>query len=74
MEGIIYGVVGTLIGWGIASFGLLYATPYLQTFLHDILTLPVSPVFLMELLIGELCIAILLGMLASSLAVLRYLK
>jgi cell division transport system permease protein len=74
MEGIIYGVVGTLIGWGIASFGLLYATPYLQTFLHGILSLPVSPVFLVELLTGELFIAILLGMLASSLAVLRYLK
>lgn len=74
MEGIFYGVFGTFFGWLIASAGLLYATPYLETFLKGIPLLPVSPVFLIELLFGELLIAVLLGMLASSLAVLRYLK
>lgn len=74
LEGIFYGIFGTLLGWLVASIGLFYATPYLQSFLKDIPLLPVSPVFLLEILAGELCIAILLGMLASSLAVLRYLK
>src|SRR5260221_10661195 len=64
MEGIFYGIIGTLVGWMIASAGLLYATPYLQTFLRGILVLPVSAVFLVELLVGELLIAILLGMFA----------
>lgn len=74
LEGIFYGVIGTLIGWFIASGALMYATPYLETFLKGIPILPVSPVFLIGLLVGELLIAILLGILASSLAVLRYLK
>jgi cell division transport system permease protein len=74
LEGIFYGVAGTIIGWLIASAALLYATPYLENFLHGIPLLPVAPIFYLELLIGELIIAIILGMLASSLAVLRYLK
>lgn len=74
LEGIFYGVVGTLIGWFVASGALMYATPYLETFLKGIPILPVSPVFLIGLLVGELLIAVFLGILASSLAVLRYLK
>jgi cell division transport system permease protein len=74
LEGIIYGIIGTIFGWIIAAAGLLYATPYLETFLKGIPVLPVSPIFLIGLLAGEIIIAIILGMLASSLAVLRYLK
>jgi cell division transport system permease protein len=74
LEGIFYGILGTLVGWLIASVGLVYATPYLESFLKGIPLLPVSPVFLVELLVAELVIAVLLGMLASFFAVLRYLK
>lgn len=74
LEGIFYGAVGTLLGWLVASAGLLYATPYLQTFLKGIPLLPVSPLFLVLLLATELLIAIGLGVVASFLAVLRYLK
>ena len=74
LEGIFYGVAGTLIGWFAATATLWYATPYLESFLKSIPLLPVSPIFLLELLAAELIIAIVLGMLASSLAVLRYLK
>lgn len=74
LEGIIYGIIGTLFGWLIAAGGLLYATPYLETFLKGIPLLPVSPSFLIALLTGEIVIAIILGIVASSLAVLRYLK
>jgi len=74
LEGIFYGIVGTLVGWLFASIGLLYATPYLQSFLKGIPLLPVSPLFLLLLLLAELLIAIALGVLASFLAVLRYLK
>lgn len=74
LEGIFYGVLGTFVGWAIASGGLMYATPYLESFLHGIPVLPISPLFLIALLFGELVIAVLLGVLASSLAVYRYLK
>lgn len=33
LEGIFYGVMGALFGWLLASLGLLYATPFLQSFL-----------------------------------------
>jgi cell division transport system permease protein len=73
-EGIFYGVIGTFLGWFIASAGLLYASGYLASFLKGIPLLPISPLFLLVLLAGELVIAVFLGVLASSLAVLRYLK
>ncbi|HEX8931881.1 MAG TPA: permease-like cell division protein FtsX [Patescibacteria group bacterium] len=73
-EGIFYGVVGAIFGWLVASVGLLSSTSYLESFLKGIPLLPVSPIFLVELLLGEIVIAILLGMFASLLAVLRYLK
>jgi len=74
LEGILYGAVGTLIGWIIAASGLLYFSPFLESFLKGIPLFPVSPFFLLGLLLGELILAVLLGILASSLAVLRYLK
>jgi len=73
-EGIFYGVIGTFFGWLIASAGLLYSSGYLEGFLKGIPLLPISPIFLLALLAGELVIAVLLGVLSSSLAVLRYLK
>jgi len=74
LEGISYGVVGTLLGWFIASAGLMYATPYLESFLRGIPLFPVSFLFLIGLLAIELFIAVVLSVLASSLAVRRYLK
>lgn len=74
IEGIFYGIVGTFFGWLVASAGLLYATPYLESFLKGIPVLPVSPLFLIGLFFGEAVIAVLLGILASSLAVRRYLR
>lgn len=75
-EGIIYGITGAVIGWGLGAAGLFSLSPTLeaQPLLRGITLLPVSPVFLMQLLTGELLIAIVLGMLSSSVAVLRYLK
>ena len=73
-EGVFYGIIGTFFGWLIASAGLLYATPYLASFLKDIPLFPVSPIFFLELLAAEIIIAVILGVIASSLAVLRYLK
>jgi cell division transport system permease protein len=74
LEGIFYGTVGTVVGWLVATSALWYFTPYLETFLRGIPIFPVSPAFLVGLLVGELVLAVLLGVLASSLAVRRYLK
>jgi cell division transport system permease protein len=74
LEGIMYGAVGTVVGWIIASAALLYFSPYLESFLKGIPIFPISPLFFVGILFGELVLAVFLGVLASSLAVLRYLK
>lgn len=74
LEGVFYGAVGAFFGWLISLGALLYASPVLSSFLRGIPISLVSPLLLLELLAAELLLAVLLGMLASSLAVLRYLK
>lgn len=73
-EGIIYGMAGAVLGWGIASLSLLYATPFLSAFLRGVPLFPVPFIFYAEVLLIELVMAIIIGAFASYLAVLRYLK
>lgn len=73
-EGIFYGIVGAFSGWVVSSVSLWAATPFLENFLKGIPVLPVSWIFLVELLACELALAIFLGGFAAYLAVLRYLK
>ncbi len=73
-EGVFYGVVGSVIGWLIATAGLLYASPFLESFLKGIPVLPVSYFSLLLLLGLEVLFAVFLGIVSSFLAVLRYLK
>lgn len=74
LEGVFYGIVGALIGWTISSLSLLYATPFLESFLKGIPVLPVSYIDLLVLLGIEVLFAIFLGIVSSMLAVFRYLK
>jgi cell division transport system permease protein len=74
IEGMFYGLIGSLIGWAIATGALLYATPFLESFLKGIPVLPVSYINLLELLAIELLFAMFLGIVSSFLAVFRYLK
>ncbi len=71
-EGIIYAVVGSLIGWGLSYLTLLYLTPNIVGFLQDITILPV-PVWVMFALLGaEIFLATTIGALASLIATRRY--
>lgn len=74
LEGIFYGILGALIGWFLASSALWYFTPFLSTFLKGIPVLPISIINLLQLLGIEVLLAIILGVVGSFLAVLRYLK
>lgn len=74
MEAAFYAIVGALIGWLIATGALLYATPFLESFLKGIPVLPASYVGLTALLGLEILFAVLLGVISSFLAVFRYLK
>jgi cell division transport system permease protein len=71
-EGIIYAVIGAIIGWGISYLSLLYLTPNLVSFLQDITILPV-PLWVMGSLLGaEIILACLIGAFASLIATRRY--
>jgi cell division transport system permease protein len=73
-EGILYGIIGAVVGWAIATIGLLYATPFLESFLKGIPVLPASYIELLILLGLEIGFAMFLGAVSSFLAVLRYSK
>jgi cell division transport system permease protein len=74
LEGVFYGVVGAFIGWAISVVVLLWATPFLSSFLRGIPIFPIPLSYFASLLGIELIIASLLGILSSSLAVFRYLR
>ena len=73
-EGILYGIIGAVVGWAMATIGLLYATPFLESFLKGIPVLPASYLDLLILLGLEIVFAVFLGAVSSFLAVLRYSK
>ncbi len=75
-EGILYGIIGAVFGWLFATGGLLYFGPLFKSLsiLQSITLLPETPLFLFGLLGVEVVAAIVLGIAASFLAVLRYLK
>jgi cell division transport system permease protein len=73
-EGMTYGFIGSLIGWGGMYLGLLYATPWLQNFLGSVPLLPLPlQFFAVQAGIGTL-IGIVLGALASSFATQRMMR
>ena len=74
IEGIFYGIFGVVIAWGASYLLLLYATPFLVDFLTGIPILPVSALFMLTVLGGELVLGIIIGTLGSLIAVKRYLK
>jgi len=73
-EGVVYGIIGAIVGWTFATAGLLYATPFLESFLKGIPVLPASYLGLFALLGLEILFAAFLGIVSSFLAVLRYSK
>ena len=72
--GIFYGIVGALLGGLISASVLWYSTPFLSAFLKGMPIFPLPLVFVFGLLGIEILTAIILGVLSSFLAVLRYLK
>jgi len=73
-EGISYGVIGAILGWLISTGALWYATPFLSSFLKGMPIFPIPLIFFFGLLGAEILVAIVLGIVSSFLAVLRYLK
>ncbi len=73
-EGILYGLTGAVIAWGVSYLILLYSTPFLIRFLTGIPILPVPVGFMLTVLGGELLLGAVIGGLGGLLAVRRFLK
>ncbi len=72
LEGILYGLGGAVVSWGLSYLALLYATPFLVNFLAGIPLLPVPFLFMAEILAGLLGLGMVVGFLGSFLAVGRF--
>jgi cell division transport system permease protein len=73
-EGIIYGLFGAVIAWSLSYVLLLSSMGFLNSFLSGIPVLPVSVLFMLQLLAGELLVGALVGSLGGLIATRRYLK
>jgi cell division transport system permease protein len=73
IEGMIYGILGSFLAWGISYLLLLYSTPFLANWLQDIPLLPVSFWFMLLLLGGELVLGLIIGAAGSLIAAQRFL-
>jgi cell division transport system permease protein len=73
-EGVIYGLFGGVIAWSVSYLLLLSSMNFLNSFLSGIPILPVSVIFMLQLLGGELVIGALVGSLGGIMATRRFLK
>lgn len=73
-EGIIYGILGSLLGWSSMYLALLYATPWLKEFIGTISLFPLPLQFYaMQAGIGTL-VGVVLGALASAFSTQRMMR
>lgn len=74
IEGILYGIIGSIFGWVSSFIVLLYATPMIVGFFGEINVLPIPPLTLVTMLASGVGIGLLLGLISSYLAVARFIK
>ncbi|KKU92505.1 MAG: Cell division protein FtsX [Microgenomates group bacterium GW2011_GWA1_48_10] len=74
LEGFFYGVFGALLAWSVICLRIFLETPNLLPYLGGTGLLPVSPIFVLQLLAISAIAGGAVGMLGSFLAVWRYLK
>lgn len=73
-EGMVYGMLGALFGWSIATGGVLYLTPEIKSFVSDIPLFPIPIEFFAIQLGAGLLAGMLLGMFAGFSASQRMIK
>jgi len=74
MEGALYGIFGSLLGWLLMFIALLYLTPWIKEFMGEIPLLPLAPELYAIQLGGGTLVGLILAAFASSLAVSRMMK
>jgi cell division transport system permease protein len=73
-EGVLYGLFGAFLAWGISYLLLLYSMGFLVSFLAGIPILPPPLLFMFELLGAEILLGTLVGGIGGTIAARRFLK
>jgi len=73
-EGLLYGLTGALLGWSVMVGVLLYATPWLSSFLGGIVSFPIDFQILLACLGASALSGSIIGSLASLVAARRLLR
>jgi len=74
IEGALYGFIGSTAGWLVSIGGLFVFSPTLKSLLIGVPINPFDPIFLGLFFVGMILSGIVLGILGSTLALLRYLR
>ncbi len=74
MEGMLYGILGALLGFGFQLMLILYLTPWLIDFVKPVPLFPLPLEFYAVELSAAILTGAILGMIASSIAVKRMMK
>lgn len=74
LEGVMYGVLGSIIGLTLATTLLLYLTPEIVAFFGDIRVMPLPLEFHALLLGAGVLVGTMLGIISSTLAVKRFVR
>jgi len=74
LEGIFYGLFGSILGWGIIFLILLSWQQQITSYFNPIAVLPDNPQIILITLAGEIIAGLTLGLLAAFVAVGRYIK
>lgn len=74
LEGITYGVIGAVGAWVFSWALVWYLSPFIEKALLEVQVLPLSPIFMLLLLLVSITTAVFIGGLGSYGAVRRYLR
>ncbi len=74
VEGMIYGFVGGLLGWGVVFLLVLYFAPTVQAFIPEVRFYPLSLTFILYQLAIGVGACMLIGMMAGQAAASRMIK
>lgn len=74
LEGIAYGVTGAFAAWVGVYISIWYLTPFIKGNIQNVELVPVSPLVMLELLLGSIVVAVLIGFIGSYGALRRYLR
>lgn len=73
LEGIFYSCIGAFIAWIFTYLIVWYATPFVQSNIHEANLLPISPLVMLGILGASQLVAFLIGLIGSFGAIRRYL-